>query len=99
MRCRGIPPGLLHDASVTLYTGSVQAAIVIPGGRDKSKRECLSADAPVCGLFCVQEGGASFPGAALLVTYGLRPLTVNTSLPESFLPSEVQIAPWACSQR
>ena len=43
---------------------------VIPGGRDKSKRECLSADAPVCGLFCVQEGGASSPGAALLVTYG-----------------------------
>ena len=43
---------------------------VIPEGRDKSKRECLSANAPVCGLFCVQEGGASSPGAALLVTYG-----------------------------
>ncbi len=50
-------------------------------------------------LFCVQEGGASSPSAALLLRYaGMRrygPLTVNTISVDSFLPSSVQIAPSA----
>ena len=45
--------------------------------------------------FAFRRAAHLFPAPPSLSRTGYGPLTVNTSLPESFLPSEVQIAPWA----